>query len=235
MEEDLLDILVPIQPSDSSIQSHIAALDLLAARLSILTSQTRLPARIPLNSKASFSGSVIHTNDVKVIVGGERWVEMTAEEAVGYVRRRKNGELGFEWSWIGLIGEALLVEHARLQEGARRDISTTGVSENEVAGPSPRTAFPPTIHLNPLFGRSAVAGPTRHPAAPAIIESSAQEKSSEPDTLARSGPVAASKAESSLADVLDEFVETQRVLANDTGKRKGRVSKEEAAVSPSYS
>ena len=84
---------LPILPSDGSLQSHLTALDLLTARLSTLTTRTRWPARIPLNSKASFSGCLIHTNDVKVNVGGDWWIEMTAEEAVEYVKRRKNGEL----------------------------------------------------------------------------------------------------------------------------------------------
>lgn len=88
MDEDLN---LPIQPADNSLQSHIAALDLLSARLSTLTTGTRWSANIPLNSKASFKGSVIHTNDIKVNVGGGWWIEMTTQEAEEYIKRRKTG------------------------------------------------------------------------------------------------------------------------------------------------
>jgi prefoldin subunit 5 len=47
---------------------------------------------VPLNPKATFRGQLIHTNEVKVHLGGEWWVEMTADEAAAYVRRRRRGE-----------------------------------------------------------------------------------------------------------------------------------------------
>ena len=89
MEDDLR---LPLQPSDASFESHLTTLDLLIARLKTLTTRTRWSAHLPLNSKASFRGTLIHTNDLKVNVGGEWWIEMTAEEAVAYLKRRKDSE-----------------------------------------------------------------------------------------------------------------------------------------------
>jgi hypothetical protein len=60
--------------------------------LDVLASRARWPARIPLNSKASFDGDVVHPDQLHVHVGGEWWVEMSAAEAAAYVRRRKAGE-----------------------------------------------------------------------------------------------------------------------------------------------
>lgn len=82
---------VPIRPYDGSLGAQIAALDLLSAKLALLPSRTRWPARIPLTSKASFVGEVVHTNVVKVHLGGEWWMEMTATEAADYITRRKRG------------------------------------------------------------------------------------------------------------------------------------------------
>ncbi len=82
-------IEAPVRPIDSSLSAHLLALDLLSARLSALPSQTNWPVRVPINSKASFRGDVVHTNDLKVHLGEEWWVEMTAEEAAAYIRRRR--------------------------------------------------------------------------------------------------------------------------------------------------
>ena len=91
---------LPIIPTDDSLQAHLLALDLLSARLTTLTSRTRWPTRIPLTSKASFHGSIVHTNDLKVDVGAGWWVEMTTLEAGEYVQRRKMGESGgMRWGW----------------------------------------------------------------------------------------------------------------------------------------
>ncbi|KAL1412849.1 Nuclear envelope morphology protein 1 [Vanrija albida] len=93
---------LPIAPSGPQLGAHVAALDLLAARLDALPSRSRWPARVPLNSKASFEGEVVHTNEIKVNVSGDWWVEMSAHEAADYVRRRR---------------DALLHEQARLMDG----------------------------------------------------------------------------------------------------------------------
>ena len=85
----------PIVPNDNSLGAHLQALDLVSARISSLTARTRWPARIPLNSKASMLGQVVHTNELKVNIGGGYWAEMTAKEAEDYVQRRKTGELLF--------------------------------------------------------------------------------------------------------------------------------------------
>ena len=80
-----------IEPSGVTLPEHLQALDLLSARIRSLTAKTRWSARIPLNSKASMLGQVVHTNELKVDVGGGYWVEMTAQEAEQYVQRRKTG------------------------------------------------------------------------------------------------------------------------------------------------
>lgn len=86
---DLERLQLPLRSSGLTLGAHIAALDLLAARLDALPSRSRWPARVPINSKASFEGDIVHTNEVKVHVGGDQWIEMTASEAADYVRRRK--------------------------------------------------------------------------------------------------------------------------------------------------
>lgn len=82
---------LPITPSGPQLGAHVAALDLLAARLEALPSRSRWPARVPLNSKASFEGDMVHTNEIKVNVSDGWWVEMTAHEAADYVRQRRDG------------------------------------------------------------------------------------------------------------------------------------------------
>jgi prefoldin subunit 5 len=84
---------LPIQPASSSLASHLQALDLLAARLSSLSTRAEWETRVPLNSKASIKGSVINTANVKINIGGEWWVDMTASEGEAWVRRRKEGML----------------------------------------------------------------------------------------------------------------------------------------------
>jgi prefoldin subunit 5 len=89
---DLERLQLPLRPSDHTLAAHRAALDLLAARLDALAMRSRWAARVPINSKASFEGDIVHTNEVKVNVSGDWWVEMTAHEAADWVRRRKASE-----------------------------------------------------------------------------------------------------------------------------------------------
>lgn len=91
-----MDSLLPIEPRDSTLASHLSAFDSLISALLTLPSRTRWPTHIPINGKARIKGSVIHTNDVKVCLGDGWWVEMTAAEAVEYLQRKKTGELA---SW----------------------------------------------------------------------------------------------------------------------------------------
>jgi prefoldin subunit 5 len=86
-------IHLPLRPSGPSLGAYISALDLLAARLDTLASRARWPARVPINSKASFDGHLVHTDQVRVDIGAGWWVEMSATEAAAYVRRRKACEL----------------------------------------------------------------------------------------------------------------------------------------------
>ncbi|ORY28459.1 hypothetical protein BCR39DRAFT_201993 [Naematelia encephala] len=131
---------LPIRPPDHSLTSHLLALDALAGQLATLTSRTRWPAQIPLNSKASFSGELVHTNDVKVCIGGEWWVEMTAAEAVEWIHRRKR--------W-------LLEEHARVTEGVQRSYQV-GSKPVSVVDRS-NTYLPPVVRFNPSFPIPAAA------------------------------------------------------------------------------
>ena len=84
--------LLPIQPTSTSLSSHLAAFDQLIAQLESLPSQTRWPAQVPINSKARISGQIVHTNEVKVCLGAGWWVEMTAREAIEYLGRKKMGK-----------------------------------------------------------------------------------------------------------------------------------------------
>lgn len=86
-------IRLPIQPTGAQLSEHVAALDLLAARLDALASRQAWPALVPFNSKASFPGSIINTNSVKIATGPDSWAEMPPAHAAEYVRRRKNGKL----------------------------------------------------------------------------------------------------------------------------------------------
>ena len=86
------DLLHPVVPTSSSLAAHLQALDLLQARLSNLTSRTRWATQVPLNGKASIPGWITHTNTLKVCVGDGWWVEMTADEARDYIKRRRTGE-----------------------------------------------------------------------------------------------------------------------------------------------
>lgn len=86
-------IRLPIQPTGAQLSEHVAALDLLAARLDALAARRAWPALVPFNSKASFPGSIINTNSVKIATGPDSWAEMPPSHAAEYVRRRKNGKL----------------------------------------------------------------------------------------------------------------------------------------------
>jgi CTD nuclear envelope phosphatase 1 len=83
--------LLPIEPTSTSLSSHLGAFDALIHQLESLPNQTRWNAQIPINGKARVAGSIVHTNDVKVCLGAGWWVEMTAREAVEYVQRKKMG------------------------------------------------------------------------------------------------------------------------------------------------
>jgi hypothetical protein len=52
-------------------------------------------------------GHVVHTNELKVNIGGGYWVEMTAKEAEEYIQRCKTGELGSIRSGRKLIQRSL--------------------------------------------------------------------------------------------------------------------------------
>jgi hypothetical protein len=84
--------VLPIEPHDASLGSHLAAFDSLIAALLQLPSRTRWPVHVPLNAKARIRGEAVHTNDVTVCLGAGWWVDMTAAEAVAHLQRKKAGE-----------------------------------------------------------------------------------------------------------------------------------------------
>ncbi|WWC96086.1 hypothetical protein V866_002953 [Kwoniella sp. B9012] len=144
---------LPIIPSSPSLQSHLAALDHLSLQLQHLTSSTARPVRLPLGSKASMVGHIVHTNDIKVNIGCGYWVDMTAQEASEYVKRRK---------------DQLLEEHARMLEGHTRPAAVERL-ENEVSGiinkgkEGQRRLVETKVGFHPIFHRmpeTDVAGPS---------------------------------------------------------------------------
>ncbi|OCF33496.1 hypothetical protein I316_04917 [Kwoniella heveanensis BCC8398] len=159
---------LPIEPSSPSLHSHLAALDILSLRLSSLTSSTSHSVRIPLTSKASIRGTVIHTNDIKVNLGGaslpERaetpvpisdsstGTEREAEVNVGQSQSQQHGG----W-WVDMTAtEAsqyvrrrkrnLLEHHARLSEGtaiaagSSRHFASTDMQYTDGAGEAVRSS-----------------------------------------------------------------------------------------------
>lgn len=115
---DLDRTTLPLRPPAPTLAAHISALDLLAARLDALPLRESWPARVPVNSKASFVGDIVNTERVKIQLrdegegaGEARWVEMGAGEAAAWVRRRKAGECsqgGFgPRRWEGVAGSVL--------------------------------------------------------------------------------------------------------------------------------
>lgn len=152
---DLERLQLPLRPSGHTLASHIAALDLLATRLDSLPSRSRWPARVPINSKASFDGDVVHTNEVKVKVSGDWWVEMTAHQAADYVRQRKASESTSGWLGPKLI-EAMLEEHARLTEGQSVEPSVGGKPSPEAGQ---RVLRMSEMTFDPLLAHPAPAQP----------------------------------------------------------------------------
>ncbi|KLT42038.1 hypothetical protein CC85DRAFT_328596 [Cutaneotrichosporon oleaginosum] len=126
---DIERLQLPLRPSGNTLAAHIAALDLLAARLDALATRSRWAARVPLNLKASFEGDIVHTNEVKINVGGDLWIEMTAHEAA-------------DWT-------ALLEEHARATEGQTVQPKS---EEEPTAGPGQRVLRTKDITFDPLLG-----------------------------------------------------------------------------------
>ncbi|ORX40044.1 hypothetical protein BD324DRAFT_607169 [Kockovaella imperatae] len=219
-----------IRPSDPSVEAQIQALDLLSARLKRLTDQTRWPARVPLNAKASLGGQVVHTNDVKVNIGAGYWVGMTAQEASEWVQRRKTD---------------MLFEHARRMEG-RPNVSGqrhTTISSGPLSSSLPLSL---PLQLNPIFSTS-IAGPYKARSSPppaslptgqttgrldpvgrmtVVNDKDNDEEEAEGDSLSGStlgsAPNSGSGQGGILADVVQDFVEAQKLQAGT--RRDGQES-----------
>ncbi|RXK36102.1 hypothetical protein M231_06650 [Tremella mesenterica] len=163
MEQDL----ATLTPSSPSLSSHLQALDLLSARLTLLQNRTRWVTQIPLNEVAFMRGWTI-TGNVKVDIGGW-WIEMTLEEATEYVERRKR---------------ALLQQHLRYLEGPSSTLSTEYPSSftssittaiNENMHPS-RTLPRTTIYLNPLYSLPHSRDDPSLPSPPSVLLSPASSR-----------------------------------------------------------
>ncbi|GMK53952.1 hypothetical protein CspeluHIS016_0105380 [Cutaneotrichosporon spelunceum] len=181
---DLEPLQLPLRPTDHSLGAHIAALDLLATRLDALPTRSRWGARVPINSKASFVGDVVHTNEVKVNVGSDLWVEMTACDAADWVRSRK---------------ATMLEEHARATEGQ-------AVQPKQEKQPTPRAGQrilrTKDIVFDPLLGTTAHHLPPQEQPAPRTKAEAAL--SSEPtaaETPPSSGPTTALVSDGKQVDV----------------------------------
>jgi len=219
-----------ISPSDDSLTAHLQALDLLSARISSLTARTRWAARIPLNSKASILGQVVHTNELKIDIGGGYWVEMTAKEAEEYVGRRKTG---MSLAASALCRDdyrsanvtALLLQHAGLRENAPK--STSNDSSTSFLG------LPTEVSFNPLFALPTAAGPSQQSQAEAerkgpVLEAAPPQTSSSVASPSHSEPLKDNStpigsrnstiktSPTTLQDVVEQFLETQQGLANSS-------------------
>lgn len=177
---------LPILPASGSLASHIQALDLLATRLSSLSTRSEWETRIPLNSKASVMGRIVETGNVKINIGGEWWVDMTPQEGEAWVRRRKAGKL--PWPPNASSGRtadmelALLEEHAKVLEGWRPgqgSSETTPTPKQSQTVPEPRfdTIFrsPVQATTTPTPVPAVKADPTpnsKSSSAPAVLSAS---------------------------------------------------------------
>ncbi|KAK8858601.1 hypothetical protein IAR55_002830 [Kwoniella newhampshirensis] len=154
---------LPISPSSPSLHAQISTLTSLSLQLSLLSTITSpVPARIPLTSKASFPAQIINPDRTRVHLGAEWWVDMSAEEASDYVRRRK---------------ERILEDHARMMEGRPRSGSDDGAStKKEVVDEKKAISF------HPLLYSPAEAGPSGYQATPREKERSSETKSVRTDS-----------------------------------------------------
>ncbi|WVF69159.1 hypothetical protein IAT40_003934 [Kwoniella sp. CBS 6097] len=252
---------LPIEPSSPSLHSHLAALNILSLRLASLTSSTTHPVRIPLTSKASIKGAVIHTNDVKVNLGGASgsgdggaidsargageheheqgqghggwWVDMTASEASDYVRRRKRN---------------LLEHHARLTEGpipavwSSRYTTVGNAGTDSKQGESEATSShdaitiegsTPSIGLHPLFYSTSPAPKNGQTTAGDGLDQKSNARDEPEKTDQMSVPLPSSeKSSTSHVPVLNAKAQPGTGLATGSQKGKGRAQPSDTADIP---
>ncbi|KAI9632028.1 uncharacterized protein MKK02DRAFT_41671 [Dioszegia hungarica] len=198
--------LLPIRPTSPTLSAHLAALNTTISQLDSLPSQTRWPAYIPLTSRARIPGQIVHPNEVKVNLGEGWWVDMTASEAGGYLKRRKM---------------ALLEEQARSLEGG--PVSRAARTEDSAqAGPN---TLPHPVQLNSLFmglsspPLSAVqkqAAPVPNHVTP--NPSTAGALSSMPASMTPASAAPQTSVEpDTLVGVLDQFIANEQDLAEASG------------------
>jgi hypothetical protein len=225
----------PIRSADSSLASQLQALDALSHRLCTLTTRTRWPAQIPINSKASISGLITHTNELKVDIGAGYWVEMTASEAQAYVQRRKTGEPSSRIR-LGVSAEApaLLLRHAGLKENA---------GSPKEGAPLTQYSGAVEVSFSPMFAIPAAAGPSRSPRPPAeqrrtettggqaAVPLSASVIHADANTSRTLNDPPSNPAPASLEDVVDRFLQMQGIADDDNQRAKRQGGLADDAVS----
>ncbi|KAK6908209.1 hypothetical protein I203_102210 [Kwoniella mangroviensis CBS 8507] len=215
---------LPIIPSSPSLHSHLAALDHLSLQLQHLTTFTTRPARIPLGTKASMLGDILHTNDIKVNIGCGYWVDMTAQEASEYVKRRK---------------DQLLEEHARLLEGHRRpaavdrlekkvsDVKSKG-KEGKRRLVDPKVGFHPVFHKMP---ETDVAGSSNSSAEDE--EGKAINGEEAPQAQAKQIEIQTLSSESSKTDLTNTSTQNLHSSRTDSTTQSVRIKDSEQSVGSS--
>ena len=124
--------------------------------------------------------------------------------------------------------EGLLVDHARRLEGkgrARRGVEGPVSPVGEGASEVPRRhALPPSVAFNPFFRGSPVAGPSQ-PRRSASVKGENQEgPSPASDDQVAADPVAGGGPRT-LQDVVEEFMDSQRVSANGSAGKEQESSR----------
>ncbi|WWD04849.1 hypothetical protein V865_002920 [Kwoniella europaea PYCC6329] len=213
---------LPIIPSSPSLQSHLTALDHLSLQLRHLTSSTTHPVRLPLGSKASMVGDIVHTNDIKVNIGCGYWVDMTAQEASEYVKRRN---------------DQLLEEHARLLEGHTR-LAAVEKLEDEVSGiknkrkEGKRRLVETKVGFHPIFHQmpeTAAAGPSNSSVEDEGVENTEREEASQYKMTEGEQ----SSSVSSKTDQTNTFTRNVHPIPTDTAIQSVRPKDPEQSVSAS--
>ena len=147
-----------------------------------------------------------------------------------------------ETRWVDDFGRrlismtALLLAHARMQEGSRGLASSAGDEKRQTTWQIP---LPPPVTFNPLFASPSVAGPSRVPKK----QVSPQRKSvsrTEISPRGRTEQPAAQTLEqgvrgtsASLEDVVEDFLKSQRNLAGSEAFKPSS-SEPNGSVSPLY-
>jgi len=120
---------------------------------------------------------------------------------------------------------ALLMDHARMQEGPTRPTFGIAVVGEVEAGTIRKRTLPPPVQFNPIFRMPTGAGPSRSRSTETGGESSKTLKETMPTPIPNPEKSAVpTETKPTLANVLDGLMATQRGLASGSGKGKGKMS-----------